>query len=255
VAIGAVLFSYGLWVATLVPAATGGLVPTVLNEQFVEMVLYMPLALLGGAGFAGLLSRLQRRSGGTHFGAWTSPKFAVAVAGLGAAALIALASLGAYPNACCNFVTEDDRHALEWIRTETPADSLVLVAGFKEGGQFFGTDAGIWVQALSERDSNRMAFDTDWAVTGEIERLCRDEAAEVYVYAGGGPYSFDEAGLAAQAWAAPTFAWGRTTVYKVGDCGQVGSGPEPAARSDQMPQRVRSGANSIFGGYLTESTV
>jgi hypothetical protein len=209
VAIGAYLFSFGLWAVTLVPSLSAGRLPTFLNRQFVEMTLYIPLAILGGAGLSGFVK---------CFPSVTARRRLTVLAALPSTLFVLLAVPWLYPDQCCNYFGDGDRRALEWIRASTSPESLFLIAAFTEQGQFSGTDGGIWLSALAGRNTNRIPFNTDWPTTRELQRLCEAGAREIYIYSGGRRHSFDEDLLRAQPWAQPVFAADATTVYRVADC-------------------------------------
>jgi hypothetical protein len=212
IAIGSFPFSFSLWVIALLPTMAGGVLPALLNQQFVEMAVFMPLALLGGAGLGGLVARCSH----------PASRYAIGItATLVALAFVPGARPGLRPDVCCNFVHTGDLQALEWIKESTPANSLVLTSAFSEKGQVFGTDAGIWVQALTGRATNRLTFDTDWRNPAEIMRVCGGGARDIYLYAGGTPYAFDQGVLREQAWARVVFSGGKTILFQVEDCAHL----------------------------------
>lgn len=175
---------------------------TLLDRPFVEMILYLPLALLGGLGLTGLLRTLneinvipgQLRS---HARTLTVTVF------LGFVILIPFKDYDLYPSDCCNFVGYDDIIAFDWLNKNTPPDAtilipstqmLVLTSGPAESP--IGIDGGIWIPALSGRTTSFTAFDTDFQSESTLEQLCQEQIE--YVYVGGTEQSFDAMQLQAE---------------------------------------------------------
>ena len=209
VAIACYVFTFGLWAITLLPSMLGDASLVVLNQQFVEILLYLPLAVLGGAGLGGLISRLKISASqrAARLGA-------TAIASL----LLATAWSSLRPDPCCNYVEDGDLRAIQWIGQNAAEDSLVLTSSFSEDGQVFGTDAGIWIQPLTGRSTNRIRFDTDWSEGIEVASLCTRREPGIYIYVGGAPWSFRSGALAKQPWAELAFQAGATAVYRVATC-------------------------------------
>ncbi len=203
-------FTFAAWLATLLPRVVLGSGQGLLDRQFLEILLYIPLSILGGAGAAGLLK--QRLGGRIGRG--------LAVGALGACLLLAfLQNRTFYPDACCNYFQKDDRAAFEWIKGRTAPDRLFLIASFKESGQVAGTDAGIWLEPLLGANVNKIPFDTDWNSAAAVEELCRTGARQTLLYAGGRLNSFNPAALEASEWTREVFRSGNAAVYELEGCG------------------------------------
>lgn len=209
--LGAAFFTCCLWSLQLIQSLLSGFLPEILNRQFIEIMLYIPFSLLGGAGFAGVMRSLPAAG----YFRWLAASMPIAII-----MVQFWAGHSMYPDACCEYYGAEDEKAFRWIRTNTTDRSLVLTSAFESGGQFFGTDAGIWIQPLTNRSTNKAAYDTEWSLTAELEQLCRAGARELYIYAGGRKFSFASSRLVQADWAEPVFRAGGTVIYQVSRCAE-----------------------------------
>jgi hypothetical protein len=206
-----ILFFYmtGLWILNL---PIGKIIPDarpLLDRQFIEMTLYLPLALLGGIGVSGLIEKLRINKALS----WAMV--------LLFATLIILnnkSSLNLYPNPCCNYAAKDDLRAIEWLKTASSQNMLVLIPSFREQGKTYGTDAGIWIEPLTNSAVNRLPFNTNWASDEIFQKVCSNGNAETYIYASSRQYSFSKLQLEKQTWLAPVFQSNNVMIFKVGSC-------------------------------------
>jgi hypothetical protein len=185
------LFIAFLLAGLFVPASAG----SVLDRPLVEMLMPLPLSLLGAAGIAGFLQVLPN----------SARPFGHAAAVVLCAAVVAHAILthSFSASTCCAMVTTDDLVALDWLRRETPADAHVAVAVSPvqvSPGSYpslaAGADAGIWIHPLTGMSVSPLSFVTDFGSGATHAQLC-EEGVDV-VYAGGAPRSFDGAALLAE---------------------------------------------------------
>jgi len=201
-----IIFStLGLSVASRVPLWLEGYGAFLMNAQFLEIFLYIPLASLIGVGLAGLFKQEFR------FSIWIKcAAVAIAVVGL----LYDFPSKKAFsPDLCCTYVNQGDLQAIQWIRNHSSEDSAIWIPAFKPGKYKIGTDAGVWIPALANRNANKLAYDFDWKANSARETLCQVYYSEVYVYAGSTQFSFDVTALQAVEWLELTFSSGDTQIY------------------------------------------
>lgn len=180
------LFILCVFIALFIP--TGNLVPsfenqTLLDRPFVEMVLYLPLSILGGLGLAGLMQSVR--------GIRVFPKQIhsyTAILIVGFASLIAMGRYNFYPSDCCNFVGYDDTVAFDWLDRNLSPDVRILVASTSmnvlpsgPSGGPRGTDAGIWIPALTGRKVIFAPFDIDFRSSDTLEQLCQKQIDHIYV--------------------------------------------------------------------------
>jgi hypothetical protein len=168
---------------------------TMLDRPFVEMLLYLPLSILGGLGLAGILQFL----GDIKVFSEQLRRYArilITILLLGFTALMSLGRYNFHPSDCCNFVGYDDTVAMDWIDRNLPPDARILIAATQmsvlpagPSAGLVGTDAGIWIPALTGRVTTFAPFETDFRSKSTLEQLCRMQVD--YVYVGGTDQKFN----------------------------------------------------------------
>ena len=195
---------------------------TLLDRPLVEMILYLPLAFLGGLGLAGF-EKLWSHLSLPLWGFLRSEY----LYGL----LIALVVIHAftkydfYPSNCCVLVGNNDLAALDWMKDHLPRDARigisvtelnVLQSDALEG--YTGGDAGIWITPLIDRAAIPLLYSSDFGQEGVRNRLCQSRVSHLYVGERG--QSFDPARLQEHPeWYKILLAREKTTVYEVIGCG------------------------------------
>lgn len=187
---------------------------TLLDRPFVEMILFMPLSLLGGLGLAGLQEKIQY------------PKLGILV-GLLACGVVwinAVVTYDLYPSNCCVLVGHDDVTAMDWMNAKLPADARigisatelkVLTSGSFEG--YVGGDAGIWILPLIDRQTVPLRYDTNFGEQATLENLCQQGISHLYVGELG--QNFNDSQLSAQpTWYKALLAMPKVRVYQVVGC-------------------------------------
>lgn len=196
------LFILCVFIALFIPI--GNLVPgfenqTLLDRPFVEMVLYLPLTILGGLGMAGLMQSIRSMQ---FFPEQVRTYAAILVVGI--VGLIAIGHYNFYPSDCCNFVRHDDIAAFNWLDKNLPPDASILISSTSMNvlpsgplGSPTGTDAGLWIPTLTGRDTAFAPFDIDFRSTNTLERLCHMQID--YIYVGGTAQKFNAEQLRSKA--------------------------------------------------------
>ncbi|MBK9206869.1 MAG: hypothetical protein IPL71_00605 [Anaerolineales bacterium] len=196
---------------------------TILDRPFVEMLLYLPLSLLGGLGFAGVEQYFHSRE--QEPGAFN--KAAGGVISLFLLGFIFLYSFTNYnfrPSDCCKIVSSDDLIAFDWIKRNLPIDTQILIATTElnvftstssEG--FTGTDAGIWIPSLAGRPIFGAPYALNFGEQSTLDMLCEQEVN--YVYIGGTPQSFHWTQLnETPDWYKNVFSLPKTQIYRITGC-------------------------------------
>ncbi|MDK1119468.1 MAG: hypothetical protein QGM50_11870 [Anaerolineae bacterium] len=199
------LFIFGVWLMSQISVFSGAYSTTLLDGPFIEILLYIPLSIFGGVGFAGLLDRLPQ------------PAIRLA-AGLTFLMVITISFYSAdsvYPDECCNFVRNSDMDAIQWLDENAGQNAVIWVAAFKNRNNMIETDAGAWVHALTGLNANRLDFDFEWSSFNSLNKICRPGYEDVYIFKGNSWNSFKDKILAEQNWLTLIFTSGETTVYKV----------------------------------------
>jgi len=196
-----------------------GLVPgyanlTLLDRPFVEMILFLPLSLLGGLGLAGLEKLIQYPKLGTFVG----------LVACGFVLINAFATYDLYPSDCCVLVGNDDLTAMDWMNAQLPADARIGISATElkvlasesfEG--YVGGDAGIWVTPLIDRATIPIRYDTNFAEQATLDNLCKQNISHLYVGELG--QTFNDAQLSAKpAWYKMLLYMPRARVYQVVGC-------------------------------------
>jgi hypothetical protein len=180
------------------------------------MILFIPLAILGGLGWTGLekykyLQRVQIR-----FGSVVVLIIFVAIHGW--------LRYDWQPSDCCVIAGNDDVAAIVWMKTHLPRDVRVGVSATTmnvlatdrfEG--YVGGDAGIWITPLIDRPTIPVSFDTDFEQPETLQLLCQQSIS--YLYVGEQGQSFVDSTLSAHPeWYKLILAMPQTKVYEVVGC-------------------------------------
>jgi hypothetical protein len=170
---------------------------TILDRPFVEMLLYLPLSILAGLGLAGLLQALSAARGLSER-IRSYARILAVVLMLGFTGMLSVADYDFYPSDCCNFVGHDDTVAFDWLDKHLPPEARTLVAGTQlnvlpagPSKNLAGSDAGIWIRAMSGRHTSLAPFDTDFRSASTLKRLCQRRIQ--YIYIGGTKQIFNTA--------------------------------------------------------------
>jgi len=188
---------------------------TLLDRPFVEMILFLPLSLLGGLGLAGLEKKLSRRFlwGGS-----------IGLLAIGIVLVNAFFTYDLYPSDCCVIVGNDDVAAMDWMGDHLPVDARigiastelkVLASDSSEGD--VGADAGIWITPMTGRVTFPVPYDSRFEERATWERLCELEIGYVFVGEAGEPFDTDTL-EANPEWYRPLLSMQRTRVYEVIGC-------------------------------------
>ena len=221
-----ILFIFSVFVTLFI--SVGNWLPgfenqTLLDRPFVEMILYLPLSILGALGLAGLLQTLKDIS--------ALPKrvrlyarILTTVVVLCFASLIPISNYNFYSSDCCNFVKYEDTVALDWMETHLPPDAHILIPSTQlnvlpsgPSDSLTGTDAGIWIPALTGKNATPAPFDLDFHAPDTLKQLCQQDIN--YVYVGGTDQSFNGSQLQTKGdWYEAVFYLSNVQVYQIIGC-------------------------------------
>ena len=196
---------------------------TLLDRPFVEMILYLPLSLLGGLGFAGLVQQWQTRQvqwGTIHF-SWNKT---IGVLFIGILLINALFNYEVYPSGCCNIVSRDDMVAIDWIDKNLPPNARILTASTElmvlatdafQGS--VGADAGTWINPLTSRPTFSLLYTSDFSQPSTLDTLCQSKVN--YIYVGDTGLTFDNTKIALHPeWYRLLLSMPKVKVYQVIGC-------------------------------------
>ena len=186
------LFFGGLLIPVQVPGY-GNL--TLLDRPFVEMILYLPLSLLGGAGLAGLEKTLQEL-----IVRWQAKRFWQAHYPSGVFIVLllvnAIANYNIYPADCCSIVGRDDLVAIDWMDKNLPADAHIAISSTElhvldtnapQGAA--GGDAGAWITPLTDRVTIPLPYQSDFSQQVIFDALCQLGTGYLYVGEAGATFN------------------------------------------------------------------
>jgi len=188
---------------------------TLLDRPFVEMLLFMPLSMLGGLGLAELERMLQGRfAWGRYVGVLT----------IGIVLVNAFFTYDLYPSDCCVIVGNDDVVAMDWMAKQLPVDARigiastelkVMVSESSEGD--VGADAGIWVTPLTGRVTIPLPNGLEFGQQTTLEKLCELKIGYLYVGEEGQPFDTKKINSRPE-WYRPLLSMPGTSVYQVVGC-------------------------------------
>lgn len=190
-----------------------------LDRPYVQILLHIPLSLIGGLGLAGLIEiAAPWKAGSVPIRPFIqSAAFAFVVVN-------AIFYQKYYPASCCKLAGADDLAAFSWIQNELPQDAILVIASqnlsFTPDTTRFsitGIDGGLWASTMTELRALALPSTTDFtqpATLGEICTLGID-----YVYLGSLPDSFNESHLIAKPdWYQVAFMLPEVKIYQVTGC-------------------------------------
>lgn len=188
---------------------------TLLDRPYVEMILFMPLSLLGGLGLAGLEKMVK------------SPyQNYVVLMVIGLTSVYTLTRYEFYPSNCCVIVGSDDLAAMTWMEEQLPVNARIGVASRElkvvlddvaEGD--VGADAGVWVMPLTGRVSILLPNNLDFDQHTALDVICRKNVQ--YLFVGELGQTFDIARLTSRpTWYRPLLTMSGTRVYEVTGCSE-----------------------------------
>jgi hypothetical protein len=196
---------------------------TLLDRPFVEMILYLPLSFLGGAGLAGLEKSLQDLTS-----KWAIKRFlsnpSLSVLFIGLLLANAFANYNLYPAGCCEIVGRDDLVAIDWVDKNLPTDARILIASTEmrvldtdtpQGAA--GSDAGAWITPLTGRRTVPLPFQSDFSQQAIYDRLCQMGAR--YIYVGEIGATFNNSSLSSQPdWYKVLLSMPKAKIYQLSGC-------------------------------------
>lgn len=189
---------------------------TLLDRPFVEMLVFIPMTLIGAAGSAAVLQYVASRGAVATVGATVVLSLAILVH--------AFARYDFYPSTCCSMVQEQDLVALDWLSAHLPAEAQVAISTADlrfvpppYPSEFAPTDAGAWISALTGRQASRLPFWTDFTSPSTLELLCARGVTDIYL--GGQQQSFEAGSLnAKREWYTIILNLPGATLYRVIGC-------------------------------------
>lgn len=200
---GLYIFIAGIWATDFILSFLPNKV-SILDIQFINIYLFIPFSMIGGLGIAGAMGSMSAKS------KLLLPLTLIFITIYNSPWQVTLE-----PDICCNYYSQDDQIAFDWIYHNTNDKDLFIISVI-EDAQKHGTDAGIWIHPLTNRSTNKVIFNTDWEEG--IISTCNSGASDIYVYAGGHQYSFSSKVLSNLSWMESVFERGKINIFKIIKC-------------------------------------
>ncbi|HMD80586.1 MAG TPA: hypothetical protein VKE92_04710, partial [Anaerolineales bacterium] len=196
---------------------------TLLDRPFIEMILYLPLSLIGGLGLAGLECYLLHSPIQSKITPMMTGKYA-AVFFIGLVLIHAILQHQLYPSDCCKIAGSDDMVAIDWMDKNLPPEARILISAvelrFLASDSFqgyVGGDAGIWVTPLTDRPTVPLLSYSDFSQQATLHSLCGMKASHLYIGETG--QTFDDSQISIHPeWYEILLSMPRAKVYKVIGC-------------------------------------
>jgi hypothetical protein len=220
--VSAVLVIFLLVASLFVPVTISGIGQlTLMDRPFAEMILYLPLSLIGGLGLAGLkvyLSGSQIKVSSVTLSNYIGVLF------IGLVLIHALFHYELYPSECCKIVGADDLVAIDWMDKNLPSEARVAISAVElsvfasdsfQG--YVGGDAGIWITPLIDRPTIPFPKHSDFSQQATLETLCEMKAN--YFYIGEIGQTFDDSQINIHPeWYKNLLSMSKTKIYQVIGC-------------------------------------
>lgn len=188
---------------------------TLLDRPYVEMILFLPLSLLGGLGLAGVSKIIESK--------YPKPRF-INMFVIGIILVNGVVAYNWHPSDCCVIAGDDDIAAIDWLDGKILPDARVGIASTHlkvlasdsfEG--VAGSDAGVWITPLTGRVTVALPNLTEFDQRATHEMLC--EMNVDYLYVGGKGQAFNDTQLQRRPeWYRVMLSMPRVRVYKVIGC-------------------------------------
>jgi hypothetical protein len=196
---------------------------TLLDRPFIEMILFLPLCLLGGLGLAGLEQSLKHAQARPTSIIFASGKY-ISLFFVAVILLNAFFKYEVYPSGCCNIVGRDDLVAMDWMDKNLASDARILISSTEmmvlatESFQgAVGGDAGIWINPLTGRGTIPLSYLSDFNQQTTFDTLCKMGVTHIYVGETG--LTFDDAKITPHPeWYQILLSMPKVKVYQVIGC-------------------------------------
>lgn len=206
------IFSAALW-PTSIPNQSFGII-YLFDRPFAQLIIFIPLSVLGGMGFAGLINYFHQR--------WdTEPKLTL-IRNIPA---ILLAILTLYsilhseytPSSCCQLAGRDDITAYKWMRDNLPESSVILIAGNRTPSRNYGIDGGIWITPLTGFETVMMPNTSVFDSKSTLEELCMQHITHIYTGGTNARFSLEQI-YSKKDWYKNIFTNPTVNIYEVIGC-------------------------------------
>ena len=196
-----------------------------LDRAFVEMFLFLPLTIIGGLGYAGLL-RTVSKIGSLQGMRPKWVQWAILLIFFGAF-FLNFTRYNFSPS-CCQLFGENDQTTLNWMDKNIPSNAAIVISSsdavlFESSLSMWyaGSDGGIWITPLIHRNTLFLPYQIDFGTQDVLVKLCQRGVG--YVYVGGTGQSFNKERLSSKPdWYERVFFLPKAQIYRIVGCGLPG---------------------------------
>jgi hypothetical protein len=187
-----------------------------MDRPYVQIILYLPLSLLGGYGFFALYQDVQINMDFIPKQAWILPLLVVGY--------VFFVNHDFRASTCCQVAGVDDLAAYGWISANLPEDTKIAIASSRLKvsedalvDSKFPSDGGVWIAPLTGRDVLLLSRSLDFTTKYVLGVLCRSHVD--YLYVGKSGLGFNEEQMIRRyPWYEPVFMLPGAKVYKLVGC-------------------------------------
>jgi hypothetical protein len=149
--------------------------PYLMDRPFLQILLFFPLSLFVGGSLSHFIMELRSRLSGPESG-----RLLVSIGLLSLTVLaISIRPFSDFkPNPCCDYMRIDDIFLIGWMEENIPKNSRILISAAEAA-----TDAGAWITPLTELETLKFDYQTDFSDPAVHNALCQENIKYIYVSA------------------------------------------------------------------------
>jgi hypothetical protein len=184
---------------------------TLLDQLFFDLILFLPLTILGALGMSGA-KKLLPIKGYFYRDLLMFVLFIVVINGVFIQPWQPLGS--------SNYVAQDDIRAFSWIKNDTQPASQFIIAAIEKNAEYSrASDSGIWISLLTGRSTIKVPFTYQWDSLEDFGNICSKVKTQnpVYVYVGHMETSFIVPSCNQQPGLSPILCYPQTKIFAL-DC-------------------------------------
>lgn len=161
-----------------------------LDRPFVQLSLFVPLAILAGLGGADIINDLLLRIQAEGRRQWIAQLTLIALAII----TVCIRPPASYrPDLCCIYMRVDDQFVIGWLANHAPKQALVLIAADTSSPNVrTPTDAGVWITPLTGIKTEKLDLEYEFSAPENFEQLCRADIEYIFASAVNASFSIAE---------------------------------------------------------------
>jgi hypothetical protein len=177
-----------------------------IDQPFLQTWLFLPFSVSVGVGLVDGMDLVGKKR-------WLQVLYAIFLAGLFGFVLVTKSFT---PDKCCNYVNQEDLQTILQIKAKLPGDAVIAIPGQIDHYPYMGTDAGIWINSLTGRQTILLPYDFEWFLQSKHDEVC--SRGEMYIFSGTFLLSFQINEITHTDWYQTEFSNGKSRIYKAIGC-------------------------------------